>query len=230
MRKEVDLMAQLRHECICSVIGICIVNESNLWLVLEYVSGGDLHHFLESDVPLDTRQQINLCLQAARAINFLHSQALPVLHRDIKSNNFLIPDPMRLKLTDFGLASIRTEPVFTQGTVNWTAPEIVASVAEWTEKTDIYSLGMVFYEIVARKIPFSDLSEEDIKTAVINGDRPPLSSDVDPVCYSKNCGSLVNLYKGLAAIIKLCWDPIPNSRPTAKDLVTQLRSLLQSSL
>lgn len=152
---------------------------NEMWIVMEYAESGDLHKFLSSSTsPLPLFQQVSLCLQACKAVNYLHSAPSPILHRDLKSLNFLLQHNFKLILTDFGLskplqlASAATSP----GTLAWAAPELLRGNRKWDEKSDIYGLGMVMYEIVARKIPFQGLNYLEILENLQNKIRPELPS------------------------------------------------------
>lgn len=156
--KELNVMASLRFQNICQVHGGCVVSDMEVWLVLEYIEGGNLHDFLHSHSPIPLSLQLSLSLQATKALNYLHSGPAPLLHRDIKSLNFLMQGD-KLLLTDFGLSQVKdTIPndCTTIGTLRWAAPEVLLEYPHWSEKADIYGLGMVFYEIVAREIPYKD--------------------------------------------------------------------------
>lgn len=182
--EEVNTMATLRHESICWVLGGTVINDTLAYVVLEFVPGGDLHRFLlKSNGTLPWSTQLGFCISAAMAVNYLHSKKPSILHRDIKSNNFLVVDDKRLKLTDFGTAKIKSMAKYTPSTLNWSAPEVLGLEPNWTEKSDIYSLGLVFYEIVARKIPFHDIPEDiSLPKAIVEGTRPTIPPETKPVC------------------------------------------------
>lgn len=95
-------MENLRHPNICIFIGAC-TKPPNLALVLEYCSKGSLWSVLQNlNIPLTWDDRRRLALEGARAIHYLHSFNPPILHRDIKSLNFLLDDSYRIKLADFG--------------------------------------------------------------------------------------------------------------------------------
>jgi serine/threonine-protein kinase CLA4 len=149
-------MAKLRFQHICQVHGGCVLNDKEVWLVLEFVEGGNLTEFLAKFGPLPHELQLSFFIQAAKSVNYLHTAPSPILHRDIKALNFLVLEKSKLLLTDFGLAKAAefvTAQTTTIGTLRWAAPEVL-SVSEWSEKADIYSLGMVFFEIVSCNSPF----------------------------------------------------------------------------
>jgi serine/threonine protein kinase len=152
-----------------------VINKKEVWLVLEFVEGGNLNDFLIEFGPLTQELQLSFFIQAAKSINYLHSSPSPILHRDIKSSNFLIRDKSKLLLTDFGLSKA-AEFVTSQtlnGTLKWAAPEVLSESPKWSEKADIYSLGMVFFEIVSCEIPFKgDKNLMGIAKKILNGTRP----------------------------------------------------------
>lgn len=93
-----------------------------------------------------------------------------------------------LVLTDFGMSkgpqNAGKVTGNTIGTPAWTPPEIHLGTAKWTIKSDIFSLGMVFYEIVSRKNPFADLSSNEIVDKLIRGERPDIPSSCPQVIYA----------------------------------------------
>jgi serine/threonine protein kinase len=173
--RELETMASLRFPHICQVHGGCVINKKEVWLILEYVEGGNLNDFLTEFGPLRHELQLSFFIQSAKSINYLHSSPSPILHRDIKSSNFLVRDKSELLLTDFGLSKT-AEFVTSQttiGTFRWAAPEVLNKSPKWSEKADIYSLGMVFFEIVSCKIPFNeDKNFMRIMEKIVNGTRP----------------------------------------------------------
>jgi serine/threonine protein kinase len=171
-------MASLRFPRICQVYGGCVINDKELWVVLEFVEGGNLHNFLFNFAgPLPHDLQLSFFIQAAIAINYLHTSPSPILHRDIKSHNFLVRDKSKLLLTDFGLSKaveLVTSQTHTLGTLRWAAPEVVSD-SKWSDKADIYSLGMVFFEIVSREIPFQNNTNLfQIAKGIKKGTRPKI--------------------------------------------------------
>jgi serine/threonine protein kinase len=168
-------MASFRFQHICQVHGGCVINEKEVWLVLELVEGGDLQEFLTNFGPLAHELQLSSFIQAAKALNYLHTSPSPILHRDIKSSNFLVRDKSKLLLTDFGLSKAKdfvSSQTFTTGTVTWAAPEVLSN-SNWSEKADIYSLEMVFFEIISCELPFQNYKNlGSIMKAIETGKQP----------------------------------------------------------
>lgn len=116
----------MRHPNLCEIYGVCIVNEDLFWLVLKRAEC-NLTTFLLQNPALPYPTQLDLMRQAARAVDYLHSRPNPILHRDIKSSNFLVeskPD-LKLYLSDFGTANHSSKVTHTSTcTWNWAAPEV----------------------------------------------------------------------------------------------------------
>lgn len=162
---------------ICEVYGACILNDYTILIVMEFFSSGDLTKYLQSTPSLSLKSRVYLCLNAANAVAFLHFQLPPILHRDIKSSNFLVHNGS-IYLTDFGISKEKQMVGSSIGTLNWTAPEILNREGKWTEKSDVYSLGLVFYEILSCKMPFEEVDPGEVAFRIIAGERPP----IPPTC------------------------------------------------
>lgn len=186
--KELNGMATLRFTHICQLYGVALVNDEELWMVLEYVDGPNLHDYLITHGPLSWDTQLSFALQATKALNYLHTLSPPLLHKDIKSLSFIADvNTKTIKLTDFGLSKA-TEFITSQtnviGSLRWAAPEVVKVGKEkWSEKADIYSLGMVFFEILSCEFPFRfDSNSGSISKKIKKGIRPVIPSHCPDVC------------------------------------------------
>lgn len=111
--KEVNMMGKLRHKNIVRLYGVCIspsstTNTGKIWIIMEFVDGGSLFEFIHSAKEISWKMKWSLALQAARGINALHKAQPQIIHRDVKSLNFLITqDGKTLKLADFGLSKAK---------------------------------------------------------------------------------------------------------------------------
>lgn len=137
---------------VCDVYGVTFPNDYTAWIVMQFSFDGDLHNYISRN-PLPLWKQIKFCWSAAAAVSMLHNHLPPILHRDIKSYNFLVHENY-LSLADFGLAKYVRDAGTTLGTLAWTPPEVLSKSSTWTTASDIYSLGTVFYEIVSTELPF----------------------------------------------------------------------------
>ena len=154
-RREARAVAQLTHPNIVTVIDRG-EQDGRQFIVFEYVDGQNLKE-LSARGPLDAREAIQLALQVAHALSFAHARGL--VHRDVKPQNVLLNDEGQAKVTDFGIArSLDVHGVTQTGTVLGTSDYIAPEQARGQKvdpKTDIYSLGVVLYELLTGEVPFS---------------------------------------------------------------------------
>ncbi len=182
-RAEARHAALVNHEGIASVFDYGEENGS-AFLVMELVPGEALSTVLEREGSLSTDKTLDVVAQTASALQAAHAAGL--VHRDIKPGNLLITPDGRVKITDFGIARIADQVPLTatgqvMGTVQYLSPE-QASGHPASPATDIYSLGIVAYESLAGKRPFTGESQVAIAMAQINEQAPPLPPTVaEPV-------------------------------------------------
>ncbi|WP_417555810.1 serine/threonine-protein kinase [Microbacterium sp.] len=178
-RAEARHAALVNHEGIASVFDYGEENGS-AFLVMELVPGEALSTILERDGALSADKTLDYVAQTASALQAAHAAGL--VHRDIKPGNLLITPDGRVKITDFGIARIADQVPLTatgqvMGTVQYLSPE-QASGHSASPATDVYSLGIVAYECLAGKRPFTGESQVAIAMAQINEQPPPLPSTV----------------------------------------------------
>ncbi|CAF2984634.1 unnamed protein product [Rotaria sp. Silwood2] len=210
---ELSLMHSVHYPYIVTFYGAC-AEQGKYALVMEYMSLGSLYKVLHKDkLPLDWSQRLSIALQIAKGINYLHKLQLPILHRDIKSLNFLLErshDGYIVKVCDFGLAQTRNETTRQSTlthvlacTLQWTAPEILR-LKKYTDKSDVYSLGIVYWELAANEIPYDGYPNDVISDFVRRGDRLEIP-ETTPSRFS--------------LLIKECWAHDPNDRSNCSQLI-----------
>ncbi|TXK18887.1 serine/threonine-protein kinase [Homoserinibacter sp. GY 40078] len=185
--------AEARHAALVNHEGIANVfdygeEDGSAYLVMELVPGEALSTVLERERVLSTDRVLDIVAQTASALQAAHSAGL--VHRDIKPGNLLITPDGRVKITDFGIARIADQVPLTatgqvMGTVQYLSPE-QASGHPASPSTDIYSLGIVAYEALAGRRPFTGESQVAIAMAQINETPPDL-----PVTVSEPVRNLV---------------------------------------
>ncbi|MFV0318856.1 MAG: serine/threonine protein kinase [Microbacterium sp.] len=178
-RAEARHAALVNHEGIASVFDYGEENGS-AFLVMELVPGEALSTILERDGSLSSDKTLDIVAQTSAALQAAHVAGL--VHRDIKPGNLLITPDGRVKITDFGIARIADQVPLTatgqvMGTVQYLSPE-QASGHPASPATDTYSLGIVAYECLAGKRPFTGESQVAIAMAQINEQPPPLPPTV----------------------------------------------------
>ncbi|KAL3614220.1 hypothetical protein CASFOL_042294 [Castilleja foliolosa] len=163
--RELELLARLHHRHLVALRGFCMERRER-FLMYEFMPNGSLkdHLHTQGRTPLSWRTRIQIAIDVANALEYLHFYCNPPLcHRDIKSSNILLDEHFVAKVADFGLAhaskdgSICFEPVNTEirGTPGYMDPEYVIT-QELTEKSDIYSYGVVLLELVTGRRAVQD--------------------------------------------------------------------------
>lgn len=210
-QQEVMMLATLKHPNIVRFIGAC--RKPMVWcIVTEYAKGGSVRQFLTKrqnrSVPL--KLAVKQALDVARGMAYVHG--LGLIHRDLKSDNLLIFGDKSIKIADFGVARIevQTEGMTPEtGTYRWMAPEMIQH-RPYTQKVDVYSFGIVLWELITGMLPFQNMTAVQAAFAVVNRNvRPILPNDCLPV---------------LREIMTRCWDPNPDVRPPFAEIVAMLES------
>ena len=160
---EMKLMSKLRHPNIVEFIGACIHNP-NLAIILEFMAGGSLYraiHRRRRNVlgPFPLLKTVWIAFGVAKGMAHLHSQYPVVIHRDVKSPNVLLGTNVReVKITDFGLSRLRVNSYVNTGpggTPEWMAPELLRQ-DPFNEKSDVFSFGVILWELVMCEKPWRD--------------------------------------------------------------------------
>jgi serine/threonine protein kinase len=181
-RREARAVAQLSHPNIVTVIDRG-EQGGRQFIVFEYVDGENLKELVTRERRLSVRDAVELALQVARALGFAHQRG--IVHRDVKPQNVILNDDGRAKVTDFGIArSLDVDGVTQTGTVLGTSDYIAPEQAQGqqvTAQTDVYSLGVVLYELLTGDVPFSGESFVAVAMRHVN-DPAPHVVDERPDC------------------------------------------------
>lgn len=155
--REVSMLQSIRHPFIVQFSGIC-VHSTGLYIITEFVSGGDVRKLLKVNPSLSWRKKVRISIDLAKAMLFLHSKK--IIHRDLKSKNILLDEHGRIRLCDFGFArmteSKRNKHMTMCGTEGWVAPEILLGMS-YDTSCDVFSYGVVVAELITGKKPGVDL-------------------------------------------------------------------------
>ena len=154
--REARACARLNHPNIVTVYGVGKLDKT-YFIAMEYVEGQSLHELIKSEAPLNVRKALEITRQAADALAAAHEE--DIVHRDIKPQNIMIDPLGRVKVMDFGLASVQAESMTltatgtTLGTPRYMSPE------QWKDskvdaRADIYSLGVTLFEMMTGRPPF----------------------------------------------------------------------------
>lgn len=151
-RREVEIQSHLRHKNILRMYGF-FYDETRIYIILEYAAGGELFKKLQKKKRFDERTSARLILQIASALSHCHSEN--VIHRDLKPENLLLASNGDIKLSDFGWSvhSPTSRRLTICGTLDYLPPEIVGH-EEHDKNVDIWSLGILMYELLVGQPPF----------------------------------------------------------------------------
>ncbi|KAI3961671.1 hypothetical protein MKW92_015599 [Papaver armeniacum] len=213
-RQEVLLMKALRHPNVLLFMGAVTLPE-HLCIVTEFLTRGSLFQLLRrSTCKLDRRQRVLMALDIERGVNYLHNCYPPVVHRVLKSSNLLVDKNWTVKVGDFGLSRIKHATYLTtktgNGTPQWMAPEVIRNDPS-DEKSDVYSSGVILWELATRKIPWDTLNSMQVIGAVgFMDQRMEIPKDTDP---------------HWASLTESCWHSEPKCRPSFQDLLKKLKDM-----
>ncbi len=210
---EASMMMTLESEYLVHMHDF-IASPPHYCMVMEYMPKGSLYNVLGSDIELPWDKRWVIAMDIAYGVEELHSRN--IIHRDIKSLNVLLDDRLRAKVADFGQAKLKTTSRSTKskreqtgavGTVAWLAPEIVRGDVECNKASDMYSLGMLFWELGTRQRPFANAHSAEVMALwVSQGKKEDLSKVEKP---------------RLAHLIRHCWEQ-PGKRPTTQQTLSEL--------
>ncbi|XP_070987841.1 mitogen-activated protein kinase kinase kinase 10-like [Oncorhynchus clarkii lewisi] len=224
VRQEARLFWMLRHPNIINLIGVCL-REPNLCLVMEYARGGALNRALAGK-KVPPRVLVNWAVQIATGMDYLHNQTfVPVIHRDLKSSNILILEPIEredlggrtLKITDFGLAREwhQTTKMSAAGTYAWMAPEVI-KLSLFSKSSDVWSFGVLLWELLTGEVPYREIDALAVAYGVAMN---KLTLPVPSTCPEP-----------FALLLAECWSPNPHSRPSFTNILMRLLAIEQSAM
>lgn len=155
VRATATLMAGLRHPNMPLFMDH-FAQDGSYYLVMEYVQGEPLDHYVESRGPLSELEACKLGLAVTRALDYLHRQEVPILFRDLKPSNIVLTSAEELKLVDFGLATINQGRLEEAGSVGYAAPEQWDADQPESARTDLFGLGKTLEYLATGKHPHPD--------------------------------------------------------------------------
>lgn len=208
--REITTMWECQFPRVVRLYGVCR-EPGHYAMILERMRESLYRRLRASEIPESQRLQI--ALDIAQGLKNLHER--PVLHRDLKSENILLDDRGRAKISDFGSAKIRTATATqtgVRGTIRWCAPEVLdVEHPRTTAASDMYSYGMILWELYARRIPFATQQNDmAVGTRVLNGAQEVIPPTCPPIWRE---------------VIEACWQQDPRARPTAQAVLARFMAL-----
>lgn len=226
---EARIQARLQHSGIATLYDYSEV-AGHPCIIMEYVAGQTLEEYIRLNGPLPVTHALNVFSMIAEAINYIHQHS--VVHRDIKSNNIKISPQGEVKLLDFGIAKSDSSPNLTCvgsviGTFQYMSPEQLRG-ASADARSDIWALGVLFYEMLTGRVPFQAETLESL-FEMIKNTAYPRPSDFDPTipkeleqviarCLKKQPSaryqSVAELLNDISRLKEFCIDEKPGFMPT----------------
>ncbi|MBR3251463.1 MAG: Stk1 family PASTA domain-containing Ser/Thr kinase [Erysipelotrichaceae bacterium] len=209
-RREAEAVTQLSHPNIVDVYDVGEDGDRN-YIVMEYVKGYTLKQLIKKRGPIPYKEAVWMMKQLAGALMEAHRNN--VIHRDVKSQNVLIKDDGTIKLSDFGIALANGSIQITHedsviGSVHYLAPEL-SKGKQATMQSDIYSLGIVFYELLSGDVPFKgdtpvQVALKHIKQEIpsVRSMNPDIPQSVENIVIKATAKNLNNRYKNIALMLK----------------------------
>ncbi|KAL2317611.1 hypothetical protein Fmac_031487 [Flemingia macrophylla] len=238
---SVAIMKRVRHPNVVLFMG-AVTKRPHLSIVTEYLPRGSLFRLIHKPASgeiLDPRRRLRMALDVAKGINYLHCLKPPIVHWDLKTPNLLVDKNWTVKVCDFGLSRFKANTFLSSksvaGTISHLGGEnvlfryrgkfLLTKVPEWmapeflrgepsNEKSDVYSYGVILWELVTLQQPWHGLSHAQVVGAVAFQNRrlavPP------------------NISPALASLMESCWEDNPSDRPSFGSIVETLKKLLKS--
>ncbi|KAK7844343.1 putative serine/threonine-protein kinase sis8 [Quercus suber] len=213
-RCYVRIMKRLRHPNVVLFMG-AVTRTPNLSIITEFLPRGSLYRLLHRpNNQLDERRRLRMALDAARGMNYLHNCSPMIVHRDLKSPNLLVDKNWVVKVCDFGLSRMKHSTFLssrsTAGTAEWMAPEVLRNEPS-NEKCDVYSFGVILWELSTMQQPWGGMNPMQVVGAVgFQHRRLDIPDDMDP---------------SIADIIRKCWQTDPKLRPSFTEIMAALKPL-----
>ncbi|XP_062086878.1 serine/threonine-protein kinase STY46-like [Humulus lupulus] len=209
--QEVFIMRKVRHKNVVQFIGAC-TKPPSMCIITEYMSGGSVYDYLHKKrgfFKLPTL--LKVAADISKGMNYLHQNN--IIHRDLKAANLLMDENGVVKVADFGVARVKAQSgVMTAetGTYRWMAPEVIEH-KPYDHKADIFSFGVVLWELLTGKLPYEFLTPLQAAVGVVQqGLRPPIPKQTHPK---------------LVEILGKCWERDPALRPDFSEIIDILQQL-----
>ncbi|KAL1527197.1 hypothetical protein AB1Y20_015876 [Prymnesium parvum] len=214
--KEVGLMQRLDHPNVLGLLGMCIARSGTLAMVTDFLPLGSVFALLQArkpPVPPPWRLALRFLADTARGMEYLHRCEPAIIHRDLKSQNLLVASDHSVKVADFGLSRECMQPgaMTRVGSVQWAAPEVLLGET-YSHKCDVWSFGVVCWELLTARVPFEKMAQHVVATRVaMEGMRLPVPSRAPPM---------------LLRLIARCWADAADQRPEFRQIVGEIDEML----
>ncbi|KAE8715576.1 ACT-like protein tyrosine kinase family protein isoform 2 [Hibiscus syriacus] len=209
--QEVNIMRKIRHNNVVQFIGAC-TSPPSLCIVTEFMSGGSIYDLLQKQKSgFKLPFLLKVAIDVSKGISYLHQNS--IMHRDLKAANLLMDANGVVKVADFGVARVQAQPgVMTAetGTYRWMAPEVIEH-KPYDHKADVFSFGVVLWELLTGKLPYENLTPLQAAVGVVQkGLRPVIPRHTQPK---------------FVELLERCWQQDPSLRPEFSEISNILEDM-----
>jgi len=209
---EMKYLSKLRHPCVTTMMGAVIGKGEEPMLVMEYMHHGSLYDLLHNEIMvIEGEMLLPLLRDVSQGMRFLHSADPQVLHGDLKAANILVDSRFRAKVADFGLS--QNKNLGGTGTPYWMAPELLRQESPNTSQTDVFSFGIILYEVYSRSEPYKGEDPHEVLPLVADKNirkRPPMPW---------------NMPNKTKSLMSDCLEEEPQKRPSFEELDLRLQRI-----
>ncbi|KAF5449035.1 hypothetical protein F2P56_029523 [Juglans regia] len=207
--QEVFILRKVRHKNVVQFIGAC-TKPPSVCIVTEFMSGGSVYDYLHKQKGVfKLPSLLKVAIDVSKGMNYLHQNN--IIHRDLKAANLLMDDNEVVKVADFGVARVKPQTgVMTAetGTYRWMAPEVIEH-KPYDHKADVFSFGIVLWELLTGKLPYEYLTPLQAAVGVVQkGLRPTIPKNTHPK---------------LVELLVRCWEQDPALRPDFSEIIEILQ-------
>lgn len=209
--QEVYIMRKVRHKNVVQFMGAC-TQPPRLCIVTEFMSGGSVYDYLHKQKGFFKFPTVlKVAIDVSKGMNYLHQHN--IIHRDLKAANLLMDENGVVKVADFGVARVRAQSgVMTAetGTYRWMAPEVIEH-KPYDHKADVFSFGVVLWELLTGKLPYEFLTPLQAAIGVVQkGLRPTIPKSTHPK---------------FVQLLEKSWQQDPTLRPDFSEIIESLQQL-----
>ncbi|KAJ0511657.1 putative protein kinase RLK-Pelle-CrRLK1L-1 family [Helianthus annuus] len=241
---EIETLSNCKHPNIVSLLGFCDEGRE-LILVYEYVAKGSLDDYLGNMDGMNNlvwAQRLQICLDIAHGLNYLHSHTPMIIHRDIKSANILLDDNWVAKIADFGLSKLQraTQQGTTLITNNLAGTEVYLdpeykNTGRLKKESDIYSFGVVLFEVLCGRLAYDEIysgrglpsvARQRFNEGTLKGMVDPKLMEVDEIISMLKGGVNQDSLETFSKIAHQCLAETQSGRPTMEVIIKELEKAL----
>ncbi|KAK7334795.1 hypothetical protein VNO80_26560 [Phaseolus coccineus] len=207
--REITHLPRLHHQNVVTFMA-AYKDSDSYYILTEYQQKGSLRVYLNKleSKPISLKKVVAFALDIARGMEYVHAQG--IIHRDLKPENVLVDRDSHLKIADFGIACEASKCDSLRGTYRWMAPEMIKGKS-YGRKVDVYSFGLILWELVSGTLPFEDMNPVQVAVAVADRNSRPVLPTHCP--------------QGLRDLINQCWASKPEKRLEFWQIVRVLEQL-----